>query len=71
MKPYGMKRRDHRDVDAMGCVQNGRPTALYALPRHGGDASAPHSLRAGKRAAVRRAAKRAARAESSALCEME
>lgn len=70
MKPYGMLRRDHRDVDMRGCVEHGRATAVYALPKHGDDAGATRSLRAGKKAGHRRLAKRRARVESRALCEM-
>lgn len=68
MKPYGMKRYEKRDVDVVGCVENGRATAVGNLPKHGGDARTYHGLRGGKKAAVRRTMKRRVRAESRALC---
>lgn len=71
MKPYGMTRLDHGDLDAAGCAGNGRATLAYAVPGRGGDARAYHSLRGGKKARVRRLAKRAARREGAAEARCE
>ena len=68
MRPYGIQRRDHADVDTRGAIDNGRATAIYAHAKHGGDARAHHALRGGKKAARRRALKRRARAEARAEC---
>lgn len=68
MKPYGMARYDAGDCDATGCAANGRATRIYALPGPGGDTRPYRSLRGGAKAAVRRPAKRAARAEGRAAC---
>lgn len=65
MKPYGMTRLDHGDLDDAGCAGNGRATLAYAVPGRGGDARAYRSLRGGKKARARRPAKRAARREGA------
>lgn len=62
MKPYGMKRNDSGDVDVAGCIANGRATAVYSV-----DGRAYRSLSGGKKAAIRRRAKRVARAEGKAM----
>ena len=62
MRPYGMTRRNHADDDVAGCIENGRATRVGHLPRHGGDAPTFRALRGGRKAAVRRHTKRAARA---------
>ena len=58
MKAYGLNRVEADDLDACGCADNGRATALYNIKEH-----AYHSLRGGKKAAARRIHKRRARAE--------
>ncbi len=68
MKPYGMARYDAGDCDAGGCADNGRATRVYALPGKGDETRAYRSLRGGSKAAVRRPAKRVARAEARAAC---
>lgn len=69
MKALGMTRLDAGDVDCAGCSGNGRATRVYNLPSKGGDTRAFRSLRGGKKASVRRLAKRVARAEGKALCK--
>lgn len=64
MKAYGLNRYDAGDTDATGSASGGRATRIYNVTKD----SAYHSLRRGKKAAVRRRFKRAARAESKALC---
>jgi hypothetical protein len=59
MKAYGMERWKAGDTDARGCADNGRATRVYNVSR----ARAYRSLRGGKKAAVRRHLKRAARRE--------
>jgi hypothetical protein len=68
MKAYGLARIAAGDCDATGCAANGRATRVYALAGRGGDARAYRALRGGAKAAVRRPAKRAARAEGRAAC---
>ena len=48
MKPYGIQRRDLGEDDSRGAIDNGRATAVYARPAHGGDAPALRALRGGK-----------------------
>ena len=67
MKAYGLSRRDAGDDDVAGCTGFGRATRVAMVPAHGGDAATFHSLRGGKKAAVRRLLKRAARREGLAL----
>jgi hypothetical protein len=50
MKPYGMDRYLAGDTDAGGCAEGGRATRVYNVTK----ARAYHSLRGGKKAAVRR-----------------
>ena len=59
MKAYGMNRQQAGDTDAGGCADHGRATRVY----NGSKARAYRSLRGGKKAAVRRHVKRAARHE--------
>lgn len=66
MKAYGMTRRDAGDTDVAGCIENGRATRIYNLKPH-----AYRSLRNGKKAAVRRHAKRVARSEGKQACQNE
>jgi len=68
MKPYGIQRRDLGEDDSRGAIDNGRATAVYARPAHGGDAPALRALRGGKKAKRRRTLKRRARAASRAMC---
>ena len=68
MRPYGLTRLEHGDTDTRGAIDNGRATAVYARPAHGGDAPALRALRGGKKAKRRRTLKRRARAASRALC---
>lgn len=66
MKAYGMTRSDAGDTDVAGCVAHGRATRIYNLKPH-----AYRSLRNGKKAAIRRHAKRAARLEGKQQCESQ
>jgi hypothetical protein len=52
MFPYGMNPKTYGDVDVEGCRSAARATRVYAVPRHGGDAAALHSLRGSKKAAT-------------------
>lgn len=67
MKTYGIG-LDMSDVDINGSATNGRATAVYAVGNHGGDAHALHSLRRGKKARVRRPAKRRERLAGKLAC---
>jgi hypothetical protein len=71
MKPYGMTRQDAGDDDAGGCKDNGRATRVYAVPGLSGDARAYRALRGGRKARIRRHAKRAARRDNRAACTEE
>ena len=62
MKPYGMTRDNYYDTDVNGIISNGRAT------RVGYFEAPPRSLRGGKKAAIRRTAKRVARTEGKNLC---
>jgi len=66
MKPYGMDRLMVGDADVSGCAHGGRATRVYNIkPR------AYHSLRNGKKAAIRRRVKRAARREGKIACRVD
>jgi hypothetical protein len=67
MKPYGMARYLAGDTDAGGCAEGGRATRVYNV----GKARTYHSLRGGKKAAVRRLLKRAARREGKLACDLD
>ena len=67
MKAYGMDRLQAGDTDARGCADNGRATRIYNVSR----ARAYHTLRGGKKAAVRRHLKRAARREGKLDCLLD
>jgi len=67
MKPYGLPRLN--DCAAPDCADArtfARPAAAYNVPGKGGEVRAFRSLRGGGAAAIRRAYKRAARAEGRA-----
>ena len=67
MKPYGLPRlSDCEAPDAADAHCFARPAAAYNVPGPGGDTRAFRSLRGGGAAAIRRAYKRAARAEGRA-----
>jgi hypothetical protein len=65
MKPYGMDRLMAADVDVSGCAHGGRATRVYNKPH------AYHSLRKGKKAAIRRRVKRAARRKGKLACRVD
>jgi hypothetical protein len=67
MKAYGMDRWKAGDTDACGCADNGRATRIYKFSK----ASAYHTLRGGKKAAVRRHLKWAARREGKLACLLD
>ena len=67
MKAYGMDRLRAGDTDACGCADNGRATRAYNV----GKGRAYRSLRGGKKAAVRRHLKRAARGEGKLACLLD
>jgi len=67
MKAYGMDRLQAGDIDARGCADNGRATRVYNVSK----ARAYRSLRGGKKAAVRRYLKRAARREGKLACSLD
>lgn len=67
MKPYGMDRWQAGDTDAGGCAEGGRATCVYNVSK----ARAYRSLRGGKKAAVRRRLKRAARREGKLACHLD
>ena len=66
MKPYGMTKIDAQDTDVAGCQANGRKTSIYSI-----NGRAYRSLRNGKKAGIRRHAKRAARKINKNLCKGE
>lgn len=62
-----MDRWQAGDADAHGCANNGRATRIYKFSK----ASAYHTLRGGKKAAVRRHPKRAAGREGKLDCLLD
>ena len=67
MKPYGINRENLGDVDVVGCIENGRASAVGNIPGPGGKARACRTIRGGnKKARARRLIKRVARAEGKA-----
>lgn len=66
MKPYGIGRREHGDVDCAGIRENGRASHLGHLPGPGGDTRA--SQRSAKKRSARRRLKRLARSEGKKAC---
>lgn len=69
MKPYGMNRDEHGDLDCAGIRSNGRASHFGKLPGPGGKARAMQ--RPAGKAAARRYQKRRARAEGKAVCLAE
>jgi len=67
MKPYGMNHWQAGDTDEGGCAEGGRATRVYNVRK----AHAYRSLRGGKKAAVRRRLKRAARREGKLACQLD
>jgi hypothetical protein len=66
MKPYGIHRRDHDDLDCAGIKEHGRATHFGHLPGPGGDIRA--SQKSASKRASRRFLKRRARAEGKKAC---
>jgi len=64
MKPYGMTRQNAGDTDVAGCRENGHKTSVYSI-----NGRSYRSLRNGKKAGIRRHAKRAARNINKNLCK--